>query len=261
MSTKMKIILVIFGVVLFLFFIQSMISMVSTEKKKDRTWNDVQESFEEEENDKPADAKPSENTEEKKEEAKPDEKKDQALRIELLDAIDKAFENIPGAKEHRDQKPVVFDMLSEKSRFDELRSSKTVELDVKAFVEKHLQTVKKEADKVPNGTADPTKELQVEKLTEIKQSLESTLDVIKNVLSSAAPASLGVAPKGSAESFEWSTMPLSKIRESMVNLSDKTSPSALATTPEAPTPASAAEKKPSSDVVEGFENIRNYAFF
>lgn len=274
MSTKMKIIIVIFGVVAFLFFVQYMISMVGTEKKKEKYWNDVQESFEEEPNEKvkdeakdekkKTDDKPNEAPKDKAQaneapkEKKEDPKADQTLRIKILDAIDAAFDAIPGAKEHRDQKPIVFDLLSEKDKFAELKSTKTLELDVKTFVEKHLDGVKaKDAPDSTSTGASGTK--QIEKLSEIKASLENTLSQIREVMETTNPmfsmtGGLGIK-NNTAESFEWNAEPISKIQDRMAPAST----SVNITLP--PKPSTGAEKKKSDDVVEGFENIRNFAYF
>lgn len=282
MSSKMKIILVVFGLVAFLFFVQYVTSTIASENKREKYMNAVQESFEEEGGDpdiKPSKPKtvddlpnepvnkkkvPSEDEGKKEAPAAKDEGKpssaDRAFRIKLLDAIDKAFLEIERANEHKDQKPIVFDKLSEKTKAEELKASATLELDVRQYVEKHLAQVQKESGPVK----DPMDARQIEKLTELKDSLDGTLKAIRNVLENINPyMDASEIPHNTGKGFElpWNPVPLSKIQEKLTDMkgSKITNAEPLPTLNPTDKPIPLNSKK--TEVVEGFENIRNYAFF
>lgn len=273
----MKIILVIFGVIAFLFFLQYMTSMVATENKREKFLDDVQESFEEEPNEKPTSAakpasaskpasKPAsqpkttaggEDGTQEQTSKKEDADNDRTFRIKLLDAIDKAFRDVEGANEHKDQKPIVFDKLSDKAK--DLKKSDTFDLDVRNFVEKYLA----ELDKTTEAKPPKFDASQVEKLTELKDSLDGTLKAIRGVLDNMNPY-MEASSEPMSKGFEipWNPVPLSKINEKLTELKSASSPSELTVNPTKKAKSTTKPKSTDEDlVIEGFENVRNYAFF
>lgn len=269
----MKIILVIFGLVAFMFFIQYAVTTVSSENKKEHYWNDLQESFEEEPNDKPvASRKPAaaavkKVVPEEEEKALPVDKPvdkpapapapapapQQAFRIRLLDSIDKAFAEIPNARELRDHKPMVFDELSKKEDMAKVKDAEDFDAQVKEHVEKHLagmaaskKAVKKEA--AAEERSNFVVEEQIEKLTELKGTLDETVKAINGVLSNLNPY-MGAGGAGNAGWNPSDLLP--KPVEKMEN------------EPEGPLDMGVDKRRPvnKNGVIEGFENVRSYAYF
>jgi hypothetical protein len=271
----MKIILVIFGLVAFMFFIQYTVVTVSSENKKEHYLNYLQESFEEEPNEKAVGdskkkvmpKKKAEAVVEAEEEVLPEKPEkaekstsQQAFRIRLLDSIDKAFAEIPNARELRDHKPMVFDELSKKEDMAKVKDEDAFDAQVKDHVEKHLAAMAPAPKKKSEGSkaaANFVAEEQIEKLTELKDTLDETVKAINGVLSNMGVAGVGTMG-GPRHVAEWSALlPSSKPVEAMSD--EKTQE------PEGPLDMGVDKRRPANKngVIEGFENVRSrsYALF
>ena len=150
-TAKMKIILVIFGIIVVLFALQSIFGMVSTEKKRERFEND--ESSKNDNDDK----KESDALKERKASVN-------NIKLSILESVEDVFEkHYPKAY---DQKPLVFDMLLNKEAFEDIKDKhedgKNITDVVYDYVKKHMQGIaemkKDEAFKIEDYYQDAAKD-------------------------------------------------------------------------------------------------------
>lgn len=180
MSTKLKIILIVFAVILGLFLIQYMVTTVANSSKR--------ESFEEEAPPKKAPKKDDSVTK---------------LKLNVLETIEDVFEK---SYKNSDKKPVVFDMLMNKENFATLKEKyEESEGEVKSFVTDFVKSTMKKIDgassaieeetqkpmkKVEEKLAEAENKLMLEEFQEISERLDHVLESIaalKDQLSAKMP--------------------------------------------------------------------------
>lgn len=284
LSSKIKVVLVIFGVLVLLFGLQAILGYVNTQKKREnfqeKADEDEREDVEEapktktkkmsKSNEKKNKATDEEGTSVSPKTALPDVR---SLRLSILECIEDIFDKkYPGS----DQKPVLFDMLLKKESFEEIQEKQlkgeNVFDIVKSYVEQHMNAINKDEkqhlgdeDKVeslPSGIDEFYKEsIEAKRKATEKFVISSTssspntnadLDVIKIQLSEI------IAKVGKLQSDVES---ISINRTAGVVTS--TIPSSIqnvTSTASSLLPTSTTNKN-NSVLIEGFENRTSYAMF
>lgn len=283
MSPKFKIVIVVFGLLALLYVFQFIYSFVTLENEKDRKLANIQESFDELPNDTPAAPKEAPK-------AEPETKTDTKLRIEILDAIDKAYTDLPNASDFKKEKPVLFDKLLAPEMFDKLKTSANMSQDVMTFIKSHFdslkptQTLQNAAQPVntpPNlepivvqtPTAEKFYDSEMDKVVKLKDSLTTTITAMQTLLEDINPY-LGTTARIEREaSLKNYNPPAAPVVSTPVVPPTPVTPPIVTPTPPQPAPTPPPIPQPSipvpppavakktGDVIEGFENIRNFASF
>lgn len=244
LSAKFKIILIVFGVLIGLYFIQYMVTSVnSVTSRKEKFENDIDETP----NQKP-----------KKEKKK--EVSDKEVKLSILEHVDEAFtEFYPKS----DKKPVIFELLTRKDEFDNIKEkftedgSSAVGDYIKTYVKKTMKEF--ESDKVDD------KEDFDEETKEHNKPIDSVIEKMEQNVNA------------SMISTELTTIMtrLKELKTEVDKIKDTSSKPTTATTPtksnvskivketfvDPPKQSSGAKKTSMDEVIEGFEERISYASY
>lgn len=162
LSTKFKIILTIFGIVVIILIIQSAITFVNTEKKREHFENKNADSEEPNIKPKTASKDASEKTTDAKERAKetaaspeektPAPKPSKDVRITILETIDEVFDKY---YPESDKKPILFDMLLSREHFENIKDKQEKGVDVKDAI---VDLIKKQMNLIEMNTTGAVKD-------------------------------------------------------------------------------------------------------
>ena len=249
MSTKFKIILIVFVVLIMLLGVQYLVQQLNASPKQRRT-----EHFQTSLDDTPNEAK--ETTKDSAE--KPLEKessKDAKLRI--LDQVQTVFDKYsPSA----DQKAKIFDVLMNKEHFEELKTLKPVDLEkyITDFVSDKLTPKKKETFEHETDESED-KDVDKDVDEELAQLQHLAKQATKSIDTFISPKKEEFVDSGKIVS-ELDEI-IKKIEAIQKHVKDTEHVSSLV--PPAPKPsvtAPAKKEKESKTLIEGFENRMQFAF-
>lgn len=175
LSTKFKIILIVFAVIIGLYVIQFIVSGMSSSSKREAFSNDE---FDEEPNEKPKkrDHKKKKGDDDSSEhfDDEDDKKKtatDKEVKLDLLEKVEDVFNKL---YPESDKKPVIFDMLTRKEHFKELKekyeSGEGIDKYVKNFVKQTMANI--ESDKIDQKKTETFEELMDKPFNHINESLD-----------------------------------------------------------------------------------------
>lgn len=173
LSTKFKIILIVFAVIIGLYVIQFIVSGMSSSSKREAFSND---DFDEEPNEKPKkrDTKKKKSDDDEHFEEDDDKQKksiDKEVKLDILEKVEDVFNKIyPDS----DKKPVLFDMLTRKEHFKELKekyeSGEGIDKYVKNFVKQTMSKI--ESDKIDEKKTETFEEIMDKPFNHINESLD-----------------------------------------------------------------------------------------
>jgi uncharacterized protein (DUF433 family) len=234
MGTKLKIILFIFAVVVGLYVIQFMVTSVSS-----ATSSSKRESFE-------VDEKPNEEPANKKDEKpKVDDpvsksRLEKEVKLNILENVENVFEKF---YPESDKKPVVFEMLTRKETFEEIKDkyekdTDGVALHIRNFIKKTMKDIEEQDASKPKTKEQYEQELMDKPIDTILEKLDTDISTSK-ILS---------------DLDELSTK-ISDLQEAVKKMQ--------AATPSAKKPGveKFTQGKKSNTGIEGFENRLNYASY
>jgi hypothetical protein len=284
MSLKMKIIFIIFGVVLLLFIIQSLIAYVGSEKKRENFENKEDADETERGSSEQERKEPKETTEKKT--SSDDAKK---LRLSILESIEDVFSSkYPGSN----QKSVMFDELLKMENFENIKrkeqKGQSVLDIVSGYVEEHMTdikaTEKKEGINIKDFYEEPPKSVKLSELYTAKEDIKSEEkeESGRSTSSKSEPVPETTPQVSRSKVTERFSNDMSSIQTQMEEILQKVNKlqsdiTTLKSTPTsgpapqpAPTSSSSSESQPSQSsqpastsgtIIEGFEQRYMYAPF
>jgi hypothetical protein len=178
LSTKFKIILAVFGIIILIFMIQSTVSYVNTEKKRE-TFANRKETFEndEEKQNMENDTGKANMTVSK------EAKKDKDIKLNILDTVEDAFDRY--YKDAKDKKSMVYDMLLRKETFNEIKEKEDHGKDVKRVVMDIIKTKMNEINSItPIDKVDMYENADPKNTDKAMEKLQKTInyEIVKNHL-------------------------------------------------------------------------------
>jgi hypothetical protein len=238
MGTKLKIILFIFAVVVGLYVIQFMVTSVSSATSS----SSKRESFE-------VDEKPNEEPANKKEEKpKVDDtvsksRLEKEVKLNILENVENVFEKF---YPESDKKPVVFEMLTRKETFEEIKDkyekdTDGVALHIRNFIKKTMKDIEEQDAGKPKTKEQYEQELMDKPIDTILEKLDTDISTSK-ILS---------------DLDELST----KISDLQEVVKKMQAGSASSNSAKKPSVEKFTQGKKSNTGIEGFENRLNYASY
>ncbi len=247
-STKMKIILFVFGVIACIYVIQFFITSVSNSSKRESFENDDDEAPNEKptttkstakantksaiklEKDSPKN-KITKESDEEEEEEKPKKNKsiiDKEIKLNVLEQVENIFDKMYPKS---DKKPIIFDMLMDKEHFEELKAKHENGESMGNYIKKVIQQTMNSMEK--------------DKIDQFKQEDDRPIDVIMEKLDeSESKNKLMSQLEDVVTKISHIQNELKKIGLDAVDVEPKTK-----------------SQKGNKDLIEGFENRLNYASY
>jgi hypothetical protein len=241
LSTKFKIILAVFGIIVLIFIIQSTVSYVNTEKKRE-TFANRREHFENDEE------KPNmEQDERAKDTGKPnmtvskEVKKEKDIKLNILDTVEDAFDRY--YKDAKDKKSMVYDLLLRKETFNEIKEKEEQGKDVRRVVMDIIKTKMAEINSItPIDNVDMYENADPKTTDKAMEKLQKTInyEIVKNHLDEIV-TKVHEVQKELQKNQDFT--PKSPVIEKFIDEPRHKGP------------------KASHDVIEGFEQRINYATY
>ena len=173
LSTKFKIILIVFAVIIGLYVIQFIVSGMSSSSKREAFLNDDFDDEPNEKSKKRNHKKKKDSDDEHFDEDNDKKKKstDKEVKLDILEKVEDVFNKIyPDS----DKKPVIFDMLTRKEHFDELKekyeSGEGIEKYVKNFVKQTMSKI--DTDKIDEKKTESFEEAMDKPFKHIDERLD-----------------------------------------------------------------------------------------